>query len=494
MGFVVLVCLGFIGTAIWSNWKAHDIQLREATTVTRNMTGFLAQHADDTFRAADTVLLGLVERVERDGMAPAALPRLHHWLQQSVAQLKMLNGIFAYDQDGTWIVTSQDSIPNNVNNADREYFQYHKTHSDRGSHIGAPVKSRSTQQWIIPVSRRINHDDGSFAGVVLTTIEVDYFLKFYDSFDIGEAGAIFLASKEGAILARRPFESRMLNQDISKGTVFTQLRTQGPGTTMLTSKVDGVERLYSYRRVTDYPLVVATALSRIDILQDWRQDAYRSVLETAFLIVILASIGWRLTSQIGLRERTEDALRVAKLELENLNRSLEILSLQDSLTGLGNRRHFDQELARAYRRGLRNQTSLALIMIDVDYFKRYNDVYGHPVGDECLRKLAHALDEALCRPNDVAARYGGEELAVLLSETDAAGARVVAERIRSSIQALSIPHTGNPAGHVTVSLGVAMCLPEQPEGGASRLVDAADRALYAAKNGGRNRVCFDEVL
>ncbi len=104
-------------------------------------------------------------------------------------------------------------------------------------------------------------------------------------------------------------------------------------------------------------------------------------------------------------------------------------------------------------------------MIDVDHFKRFNDLYGHPVGDECLRKIGRALRDSLGRPSDVAMRYGGEELAVVLSETNMAGAQIVAERIRATIEVLSIPHAGNPVGCVTISLGVAACLPQKQDGG-----------------------------
>jgi diguanylate cyclase (GGDEF)-like protein len=488
LGFVVLVCIALIGMTAWSIWKAHDEQLRESTTTTRNMAGFLAQHASDTFRSADTVLLGLVERIEYDGLAAPALPRLHQWLQNRASQLTMLNGIFVYDEHGAWIVTSQDAVLKNFNNADRAYFQFHKTNPDQGSHISAPILSRSTQKWVIPVSRRFNHPDGTFAGVVLTTIEMDYFLKFYSSFDIGETGSIVLASEQGTILIRRPFDRKTVGKKLTGSSILARLRTEGPSTRMLTSRVDGVERLYSYRNVVHYPLAVATALSKNDILRDWWQAAFRSAMVTVLLLVVLGTVGWRLVCQIGLRERIERELRDTKMELEESNRSLQILSLEDSLTGLGNRRQFDLSLTHAYRSGYRNHSTMALIMIDVDHFKKFNDLYGHPVGGECLRKIGRVLKNTLGRPNDVAMRYGGEEFAVVLYDTNAVGVQIVAERIRATIEALAIPHTGNPVGCVTISLGVATCVPHDRDSGTAALVKAADYALYAAKACGRNRV------
>lgn len=489
--FVLAVCLSLIGMEVLSARKAHDLQLQEASTATANMARALAQHADDTILAADTLLLGLVERLEVDGTAPAVLPRLQHLLRLRTASLASLNGIFVYDSTGRWIVNSQSAVLQNLNNADREYFKYHQSSTDRSAHIGAPVRSRSTHRWIIPISRRINHADGTFAGVALATIEMNYFVRFHDSFDIGENGTIFLAFQDGTLVLRRPFDDALLGKNVRQGGAFSNLRSEGSNTTMLTSKIDGVERLYSYRRLALYPLVVGTGLSRQEILISWRQAAYRSAAAIVLLIGFLLVVGLRLIRQISARAEAELKLREASSALEEMNRTLKMMSLQDSLTGLGNRRHFDLSLATESGRAMRNNVPLALIMIDVDYFKRFNDLYGHPAGDDCLRRISAAILLVCSRPGDIAARYGGEEIAVLLPQTDMADATAAAERIRFAVAALAIAHAGNPPGHVTASVGVAVTVTvTQTEG---QLLKAADEALYAAKAGGRNRVCIGSV-
>jgi diguanylate cyclase (GGDEF)-like protein len=486
--FVLLVCLSLVGTGCWSLWKARVSQMEEAGTATANMTRALAQHADDTLRAADLMLLGLVERLEVDGMHAASLPRLKKLLQATVADLSSLNGIFVYDEEGRWIVNSQNSTPANVNNADREYFVYHRLNLDQSAHVGMPIQSRSTGRWVIPVSRRVNHPDGTFAGVVLATIDMAYFRAFHESFEIGKNGTIFLALDNGTMLLRRPFSVATIGRDVSRGPVFTHLRAEGPGTKLLTSKVDQVERLYSYLHVRHYPLVVSMALGKEDIFAAWRQEAWRTALVIALLVVVLSVSGLRMVRQISVRERAEAELRAAKKTLEELNRSLELLSLEDSLTGLGNRRRFDLSLQAECRHSARYNTPLALVMIDVDHFKRYNDLYGHPAGDECLRQVGAAVKSARGRACDVATRYGGEEIAVLLPQTEAAGAYAAAERLRVAIETLGIAHAGNPAGRVTVSIGVASFVPSDDTDAPARLVRAADRALYEAKAAGRNRV------
>jgi diguanylate cyclase (GGDEF)-like protein/PAS domain S-box-containing protein len=180
----------------------------------------------------------------------------------------------------------------------------------------------------------------------------------------------------------------------------------------------------------------------------------------------------------------------AELRLEEANQRLEVLARQDALTGLANRRHFDEMLAAELRRAAREKTSLSLIMIDVDHFKRFNDIYGHPVGDSCLRSIALALKQCLNRPADFVARYGGEEFAVLVPNTTQSGTFELAERLREAAQGLRIPHEASPRKIVTISLGAASVTPSEGEYRAEDLVTAADTALYAAKKAGRDQTCL----
>jgi len=207
-------------------------------------------------------------------------------------------------------------------------------------------------------------------------------------------------------------------------------------------------------------------------------------------VIILAMAGARLIRQIEMRVKTEQELVRARDALEKLNQALEQLASQDGLTGLANRRKFDASLAEEFSRATRDASTLALVMIDVDLFKQYNDIYGHPAGDECLRVISQAIQNLTqSRPGELAARYGGEELSVLLPNTDVAGAIAVAEEICKTIELLKIKHLGNPQGVVTVSAGVEASTPGRNTKTAGQLVEAADKALYAAKSAGRNRVC-----
>ena len=178
---------------------------------------------------------------------------------------------------------------------------------------------------------------------------------------------------------------------------------------------------------------------------------------------------------------------LSEQRLEAANARLTELSATDGLTGIGNRRAFDATLQTEWGRAARDATDLGLLVIDADHFKSFNDRYGHPAGDECLRLIAEVTQQTLRRPPDFAARFGGEEFVAVLPGTDEAGARDVAERVRLAVLSARMAHEGNPIGYVTISIGAASMAP-RPGDEAQKLIDLADRALYSAKQGGRNQV------
>ncbi|MNH05436.1 Phytochrome-like protein cph2 [compost metagenome] len=205
---------------------------------------------------------------------------------------------------------------------------------------------------------------------------------------------------------------------------------------------------------------------------------------------MVARIRYHSRSYLTLLQRDEAyrALRVSQQQLLDTNLMLQRLMNSDGLTGLSNRRHFDEYLELEWRRAMREQQQLSLLMIDVDYFKAYNDSFGHLAGDEALRQVAEAIRGSCSRPTDLPARYGGEEFVLVLPNTSPGGARLVAEKLRQTVLGLGIPHTAPvPDSYLTVSIGLATQTPSI--GSHSRqLISAADKGLYQAKNGGRNQV------
>lgn len=190
---------------------------------------------------------------------------------------------------------------------------------------------------------------------------------------------------------------------------------------------------------------------------------------------------------ISDRKQAEVALRLTKAKLQQANRKLEKLVNIDSLTQIANRRCFNDYLQKEWQRLLREESFLSLIMFDVDYFKRFNDRYGHQEGDECLVKIAQTAQKVVYRSSDLVARYGGEEFVVILPNTNQEGAILVAERIRCAIRDLSIPHSESAVSdRVTISLGISSLIPSA-QMSPKMLVEQADKALYLAKNQGRDR-------
>lgn len=176
----------------------------------------------------------------------------------------------------------------------------------------------------------------------------------------------------------------------------------------------------------------------------------------------------------------------AENQLTRLHKKLERLSFQDCLTGISNRRMFDQTLANEWARAQRNQTPISLIMIDVDFFKEYNDQYGHLKGDDCLKKIAANLEKQAKRPSDLASRYGGEEFTLLLPETDLQQAIQVIEQCFQSIKELHIEHKSSViSGYITISAGLSHMTPNQ-DLDATQLIEQADKMLYRAKKANRN--------
>ncbi len=189
--------------------------------------------------------------------------------------------------------------------------------------------------------------------------------------------------------------------------------------------------------------------------------------------------------------KMQRALVKLAAQLHDANQELQRLSMTDGLTGIANRRMFDETLQREWRRCLRLKKPLSLVMLDVDLFKQYNDLYGHQKGDDCLKAIGKKLSKSAPRPADLVARYGGEEFVMILGETDEDGARWVAERIRQRVALLQLPHSGSKHSFVSVSCGVSSVYPSR-ELNVETLLQMADKALYQAKHQGRNTVAYAE--
>lgn len=510
--FVVLVCFVIVGLDVVDLSHARQKEIAAARQETSNLARSLTQHAEDIFRTADASIVGVVNRLQMDGVSPASLQQLGKIMAARLAMVPSLVNWLIVDDTGACLAAGRPLRPQDCETLDRGNVEYHRTHPEAAAYIGAPMQDGSGA-WLVPFSRRIERPDGSFDGIVVAGISIDYFQRFYDTFNIGKHGAILLAKIDGTLLVRRPFEARNIGRDLHKSSFFRDyLSRNRNGDVEITSNTDGVTRFNSYRHIDGYPLAVSVAFASDEVLAPWRAELRARLWRTGALVLVLGALGMWLTRQIRKHQRLEDAYHKASTtlrvltdnstdliiqigsdmqriyvspasqtllgytpeemlghrtddilypedravwetafgeasaartddvqatyrvfrkdgrliwvevnrrrladdkgfvivtrnvtrrkemegELAEAYRRLELLAREDALTSLANRRHFDLVLDTEFRRAQRDGSVLSLIMIDVDKFKLYNDRYGHPAGDACLRDVAGALKK-FCR-------------------------------------------------------------------------------------------------
>ena len=364
------------------------------------------------------------------------------------------------------------STPRTTNFFDRDFFQFHKDNPSADMHISRPFVA-SSGQYVIGLSRRISRADGSFAGVVVGTLRVAYFRDLFAKVAPSPRSALTLFTADGTVIMRLPLGKDDIGRRLTTAEVlkkFTQSRT---GLYEKVALLDSVHRLYAYSQVGDFPLLMVVGIPLDEVYASWRSEALIAGL------LMLALCGVTIFSAV-LRRR-ELRRRVAA------EQKLAVLATTDSLTGLSNRRHFDEVIAREWQRAARERTSIALLMIDADYFKAYNDTHGHQVGDRLLEAIGTCIVDKARRATDLGARYGGDEFALLLPSATGQGALEIAERIRVNVLKLRLlDSNGTEAATASISLGIAAVVPPLASD-YHNLLNAADKALYEAKAKGRNR-------
>jgi diguanylate cyclase (GGDEF)-like protein len=386
------------------------------------------------------------------------------------ATAKHFGAITVYNAQGQLTADASTLDPVPENRAGEEFFQVHRDDPNTALYISRPTLHRGA--YSIVLSRRITGNDGSFQGVVAGSIRFTYFHELFGRLQLGENDTICVFRRDRTIIMRRPFDLDVIGRklgDMPRGKEPTLV--EGGAFSGL-GPIDDTPRLY-VRIVSSSPLTVVVGKPLTDILDLWRTEAIRIGAIMMALIVFVLAVTIFTVREIRRRADAENRL--------------EELATTDALTGLRNRRKFDEEIDREWRRALRNKTPLSLLMIDADHFKAYNDTYGHQAGDEVLVGIAICISDSVKRAGDCAARYGGEEFAVLLPDTPVADAMTVAETIRRKVLGWS----AEPAMS-TVSIGIAGTTPT-PALDWAIFVSTADKALYAAKAAGRNCCVLGEM-
>lgn len=300
-GFIAATCAVLIGLEISNIIGQRSAVLAEGRKETANLASSLIQHAELTFGTADAILIGVVDRLEHERIGAETSQRLKAWFIEEVRNSTQFVSFAVVDSEGTMIAsTFGEKSPTQF--SDREYFIYHRTHKDKDLHIGDPIQGRSADGWLIPVTRRINHADGTFGGVAVAAINPKYFQGVYDHLNLGDNSAVVLASLKGSLLVRRPFAETNVGQDMLQSGLFAQLKQAPVGSIEMTSSTDGVRRLNSYEQGHTYPLVVAVALNMTELLAPWRQSAIHRLAETLIIVAFILLLGafvWRATRNLA---------------------------------------------------------------------------------------------------------------------------------------------------------------------------------------------------
>jgi diguanylate cyclase (GGDEF)-like protein len=412
----------------------------------------------------DLSLRAVASNMEAPEISQVSKPIRQLILFDHAASAKHFGAIQVFDAEGKLTVDASTMDPAPENRSDEEYFQVHRDQPDAGLFISRPMLHHGA--YAIVLSRRISGADGSFRGVVAGSVRFSYFHDLVSRLNLGPNDVISVLRRDGTVIMRTPFDLDVIGKNISHFPGVQRVLSEPSGSYSGITTATHPSRLYVWRDGTR-PLIVVVGKPWSDILKLWRTEATRIGAIMLALISFVLGVTLFLAREIGRRAIAED--------------KLEELATTDALTGLKNRRKFDTAIDVEWRRAARQKTPLALLMIDADYFKTYNDTFGHQAGDEVLVGIAICITDAVRRAGDCAARYGGEEFAVLLPGLSSLDALAVAETIRLKVQQWS----GTPPV-TTVSIGVASLTPDTTMEW-SGLVNAADRALYAAKANGRNR-------
>ncbi|WP_150695734.1 sensor domain-containing diguanylate cyclase [Pandoraea terrae] len=387
---------------------------------------------------------------------------------------KYLGSLLVLDAQGNIVMDSASDTPRQGNFADRPYFTVQRDHPDTGLYMSDPFQSRLRDGAMsIALTRRLSHSDGSFAGVVLLAVNLEYFRDLFAGLALGPHGSLSLIGRNGVMIMRQPYDPKIVGRNIRGARTFERFISEPEGSFSETASIDGVRRLYWFQNFPNAPLIIMTAAAEQDFYANWRRRAVTiGSLMVAFGVAFIA-LSMLLSVQLRRRMRAES--------------ELQLLARTDGLTGLNNRRSLGEILDQEWRRAKRTRSVMSLLFVDIDRFKAYNDTYGHQAGDDALAAVARCITGNIRRPVDTAARYGGEEFVVVLPNTTPDGATEIAERIRTAICECAIEHAGSEYGRVTASIGVVSREPCANDD-LTAVIKAADEALYKAKMTGRNKV------
>lgn len=473
---VISLTLLFVG-ALWSlvaYWavSSHEETIDNAEEVLRRMSYGVEEQTRRQFVMVDIFLTTCDRWLEAN---PQSDPRTDPAFAGLIEDFRDRTGktvnIRLAAVDGGLFYPQSSSLEPLANISDREHFRGALAMPERELFIGRPTISRATGQYGLPISLRLKHPSHGIT-VIFAVIDLGTLTALYETQRQKPTGAIVLLRRDGIVLAKAPGDMSLLAQSVADGKIFSEYlpRTQRDLVLLEATATDGLKKFASYSAMNDYPLVLVVSSGYDDVLRLWNKQLLWIVLIALGVTAAASAAAYRAVSLLNaLALRSSELLRLATT---------------DVLTGVSNRRHFVDVLEHEFVRARRYNSPLTVLSFDLDFFKRINDGYGHAVGDQALISFAQVAQHDL-RDMDLLGRLGGEEFSLLLPNTLAADALVVAERIRGGVAEITIP-TDNGMLKFTTSVGVAEMA--GADASVDDLLRRADTALYRAKTTGRNRV------
>lgn len=470
---VALLCVAVFALIGWNILLARNAAERAVTRTVENLASLASHDSEAHIAAADAFLRGVLAVLPVDG--PPRLTAAQYAVLSAMADEDgRLGAVVILDADGRplhLVGAHGDTVVSPATDFATSVWFLDAVREPGRLVVGPPGIGLFSSRPVLPVARAVGDRDGVRA-VVMSEILIESFEQSLADLDLGADGVVWLLWGGETVVFRLPSSDG--NGDIGRTLRGSPDALPHLGAARAPYQgafaIDGVRRHYAFRNLANLPMILAVGVGHGDGVLGfgWRRQAVVSLAITAVLCSVMFGIAALLRREIARRNATEQ--------------NLWLLSETDSLTDLANRRRFERVIITEMRRASRNRRPMSLLVVDIDRFKTVNDRHGHAYGDMVLQVVAKRLLAAARRPGDLVARVGGDEFALLLPETDAKGARAVAEAARTEIEATVFPELGGTT--ITVGIATFDCLGSSSP---SDLIAAADRALYAAKEAGRNR-------
>jgi len=509
--------------------RIHGLELARSHRIARARADVveLAQRGADSQREVIAAVRGLVQIVGRVySRMPSDPASCDRYLTALTGNVPWIRGLSVAATDGK-IKCSTDAAAVGLNVSDRPHFQDALRIKDFA--LSNYLVNRIHQWPGLVAAYPAVDDDGRIGGIVLAVINLKWVGELIDSAAQRYGATILLLDGAGTLVAGSADQEYLLGKPFAAQSLARDMLARDEGT-VTTTGFDGVRRIFAYVRVPWTQARLAVGLDEKAVQAGIDHETTVAYLQLGLFGLFVLLVAWfggeqlivrpiralvRTASRFGrgdFHARATQETWIAEFEplavalddmaqklagreeeLRIANEHLEELASLDGLTGLANRRGFDRQLVTEWQKAAECGEPVALMMIDIDHFKLYNDRYGHVSGDTCLRSVGETLSLVTLDHAVVVARYGGEEFALLLPGLDSVRITALAEEARKSIEDLQIRHAEAPCGYVTISIGVESMVPH-PGQSAADLVEAADRALYVAKRCGRNRVAHVPAL